>query len=523
MRSTWLLTATLLMGVSAWGPAGCKGKEKEKEKGASEVEVPGGVFELPGVTCLLPVGVVDEIRAVKETAAVPRKKTAAWLAAVRHRCNPWPRFMDVAFFVAEGASSQERWAAFGKLLPRSRRAHAQAHEEICPGYAALLEGSSVPTDPSDLGAPLGLARAIYKGCRFERLGLFSVKELDENLATYAYAAMMFTMLRKGGMTDGLARTLSRALFLMGPPKPVPQPKVTLQIRANALLLQGKVVTALKGGRVPGAAKRDGPEGFFIEPVFQALKREVEQLKRSGVGRRHRFQGELTVAGDKTVTYRLLAEGLYSASQAGFDRFTFRLVKAPGRADEPLRPLPGQPVGGPWLSGKPKSKPGPACGKSPGAKQILRLTLHLTNGGIFLRSNFGLECPRPKPGRRPCFPFARHGVATTERLKQVQHHLWYLFANKYHDGKHYFSDLDRHALTIRAAADVRYGTLIRVLDAIREIPRDAAQPPVPANLPRAGCTVYGMPSGGTRLPRMSAPAGYAEACLYYRITLTLGGP
>ncbi|MFH2005557.1 MAG: hypothetical protein ABI333_03110 [bacterium] len=154
---------------------------------------------------------------------------------------------------------------------------------------------------------------------------------------------------------------------------------------------------------------------------------------------------------------------------------------------------------------------------------LNLTLVMTDQGYILKSRHGLECPpsrKVRPGK-VCFPTynSRYDDNTIQLLR---HHLWYLFAKKYRDPKHYLDPANRHNLVIVPEPTIRYDDIVRTMDAVREIPRDATNPKVGHTIPAGGCSVRR--DAKTNRWVLSKPDGVSvlrTACMYHRITLALG--
>lgn len=54
--------------------------------------------------------------------------------------------------------------------------------------------------------------------------------------------------------------------------------VDITISASTVLVRNNAVVNVKNGRVDANSKRDGPDGFFIDPLFKKLKDEAKKLK-----------------------------------------------------------------------------------------------------------------------------------------------------------------------------------------------------------------------------------------------------
>ncbi|MCD6499666.1 MAG: biopolymer transporter ExbD [Deltaproteobacteria bacterium] len=103
--------------------------------------------------------------------------------------------------------------------------------------------------------------------------------------------------------------------------------VDIHIGESAILVHGKSIHVnVKNGKVDENVKRDGADGFFITPLYKALKEKAKKLKTKAKRAGWRFEGNALVAADKAIPYRLLSEVLYTANQAEFKLYSFAIVK-----------------------------------------------------------------------------------------------------------------------------------------------------------------------------------------------------
>jgi len=101
----------------------------------------------------------------------------------------------------------------------------------------------------------------------------------------------------------------------------------LAITKNHILVDDKPIVQIKDGKVSPSAKRDGEDGYFITPLFDALKAVAEhQKKLASYNTNVKFKGRLLVLGDELIPYRLLSEVLYTAGQAEFAEYEFAVIK-----------------------------------------------------------------------------------------------------------------------------------------------------------------------------------------------------
>lgn len=101
----------------------------------------------------------------------------------------------------------------------------------------------------------------------------------------------------------------------------------LAITSKHIVVDNQPIVQVKDGKVSAAAKRDGEDGYFITPLFDALQAVAEhQKKLSSYNASVKFKGRLMVIGDQDVPYRLLSEVLYTAGQAEFGEFEFAVIR-----------------------------------------------------------------------------------------------------------------------------------------------------------------------------------------------------
>ncbi len=103
--------------------------------------------------------------------------------------------------------------------------------------------------------------------------------------------------------------------------------VPLAITSKHILVDDKPVVQVKDGKVSATAKREGGDGYFITPLFDALQATAEhQKKLAEYNSSVKFEGELMIVADKDVPFRLLSEVLYTAGQAEFGKFEFAVIR-----------------------------------------------------------------------------------------------------------------------------------------------------------------------------------------------------
>ncbi|MFH2005559.1 MAG: hypothetical protein ABI333_03120 [bacterium] len=113
------------------------------------------------------------------------------------------------------------------------------------------------------------------------------------------------------------------------PKEIPGERdhvVQLHISASAVLVFGEAVVTVKDGKVDELAKRDGPDGFFIDPLFKRLKKEAGKRKQAEKEGGLAFRGEAMIVAHRGTPYRLIAEVLYTMNQAEFVTYQFVIAQ-----------------------------------------------------------------------------------------------------------------------------------------------------------------------------------------------------
>ena len=102
--------------------------------------------------------------------------------------------------------------------------------------------------------------------------------------------------------------------------------VPVAITKTNILVDNKSVADVSDGEVDASTKRDGANGYFITPLFDALSKQADKEKRiAKANSAQQFKGMALVIADKDTPYRLLNEVLYTAGQAQFGQFKFVVI------------------------------------------------------------------------------------------------------------------------------------------------------------------------------------------------------
>jgi biopolymer transport protein ExbD len=108
----------------------------------------------------------------------------------------------------------------------------------------------------------------------------------------------------------------------------PQENINISISQTVLSVNDRAVLKLQAGAIPVEAK-DGKkaEAFYVGPVYDALKKEVDKQKYiAQFNKSATFAGRVNVIADKKITYRTLMEVLYTAGQAELGEYKFMVMK-----------------------------------------------------------------------------------------------------------------------------------------------------------------------------------------------------
>jgi hypothetical protein len=108
---------------------------------------------------------------------------------------------------------------------------------------------------------------------------------------------------------------------------VPKATASVTVTAKEIVVADETILTVKDGTVDKHDKQGGDENSLqIQPLFDALTKEVTAQKEMARLRGAKFDGVLTVIAHGETPYRLLTEVLYTAGQAEFAKFKFAIVK-----------------------------------------------------------------------------------------------------------------------------------------------------------------------------------------------------
>jgi biopolymer transport protein ExbD len=108
----------------------------------------------------------------------------------------------------------------------------------------------------------------------------------------------------------------------------PQENISITLSMSELAVNDRAVLPLERGVIPPKYK-DGRkvEAFYVGPIYDALKKEVDKQKYiAQYNKNAPFSGRINVVADKKITYRTLMEVLYTAGQAELGEYKFMVMK-----------------------------------------------------------------------------------------------------------------------------------------------------------------------------------------------------
>jgi hypothetical protein len=106
------------------------------------------------------------------------------------------------------------------------------------------------------------------------------------------------------------------------------------ITKKAILVDGRVVAAVKKGEVGSEVKQGGQSGYVIKPLLDYLQMTATRFKAiekksKDMGGPYRFKGDVIILADHTTPYRLLSEVLYTAGQAEWNKYRLLVLRSDG--------------------------------------------------------------------------------------------------------------------------------------------------------------------------------------------------
>jgi hypothetical protein len=270
---------------------------------------------------------------VKNTLDVSPVQRFKWMEVVLKKCGPWsPVIHKVVETNLKPLSQAQRTVKLSDKPIYETAAYKQAVRKWCPGMLEALERHTKDTK----SRRDGFRKAVdewYRICKVAERGVVTKKELLKHNTVVIAGMMVHEQLVKRGLDPRVARTVARLFIpddvlmskVWAHKLQLPRSRSASEVAHGVMLIisrteinvQGVAVANVRQGKVDDNHKRDGPNGYFINPLFVSLNAEAKRrLAVSKAGGRP-FAGNIVVMVDGRSPYRLLAECLYTAGQAQF--------------------------------------------------------------------------------------------------------------------------------------------------------------------------------------------------------------
>ncbi len=103
----------------------------------------------------------------------------------------------------------------------------------------------------------------------------------------------------------------------------------LMVTSKELLLDQKVVARLNAkGDIEAADLPDGPNGYLIQPLYDALEKRSKYFKDIEKFGGTTFNGRIAIVADRGIKYQTLFKILYTSGRAEFGLFKLFVQKPP---------------------------------------------------------------------------------------------------------------------------------------------------------------------------------------------------
>lgn len=185
---------------------------------------------------------------------------------------------------------------------------------------AIPEGINALPDPNAFAAPPDAQRRKRKRRDLvepEPLAITSLMDIMTIILVFllkSYSANPVQL--KGG--DDLKLPFSTA-------DQEPAESAAITVTLNNILVTDDSVAKLERGEVSESDLSAG--GFMIDPLFEALQKEVDKQKKiEKYNKKAKFTELVTIIADRNVPFSLLSKVMYTAGQASFSKFKFAVVK-----------------------------------------------------------------------------------------------------------------------------------------------------------------------------------------------------
>jgi biopolymer transport protein ExbD len=171
------------------------------------------------------------------------------------------------------------------------------------------------------------SRKLRKARRKAREAAGEIKELNI-VAMMDMMTILLVFLLKSYQATSISVNAGEIALPASTTQNNPAENIAVTISMNDVRVNDKVVLSLVNGTVPAAAKEGGKaEAFFVGPVYDALKKQVDVKKKIGeYSEDLQFKGQVNLIADKKISYRTLMEVLYTAGQAELGEYKFLVLK-----------------------------------------------------------------------------------------------------------------------------------------------------------------------------------------------------
>jgi biopolymer transport protein ExbD len=192
--------------------------------------------------------------------------------------------------------------------------------------AAEPTAPGVPVPSGEALQRMRFRKALARKRRKEREAAGEIKDLNIT-AMMDMMTILLVFLLKSFASSSAAMTASEDVR---PPvsstRHTPRDTVAVTVTPKSILVGDREVLRLRNGQLPPEAL----QGRLVLPLDARLKKEVEKLKY--IAERNPsapFNKELSVIGDKSISYDLLLTVLYTAGQNELENYRFVVLQKEG--------------------------------------------------------------------------------------------------------------------------------------------------------------------------------------------------
>jgi biopolymer transport protein ExbD len=228
-------------------------------------------------------------------------------------------------------------------MPDARDPKKPGARAPVPAAAAAAAAEPVPEISEEQRARMTYKKLIRRKRRKEREAEGEIRELNitamMDMMTIilvfllkSYSASSVTSASSGDVAPPISTTrlAPKDTVTVTITRCAPGPEHSCKAGTGALMVMDKTVLLYENDAIPEQAKVGGKDGLLIEPLREALQKEVDRQKYiAQYNPAVQFTGELSVVGDRAMPYRMLTEILYTAGQVELDSYRFVVIKKEG--------------------------------------------------------------------------------------------------------------------------------------------------------------------------------------------------